>query len=233
MRSRCNGVLGVLLTLSGALLTPHGSAAAPSSHAQHSAPIESLIPSGYSLFLQVDGDLNSDGLADALVVLASQSDPENVRPLLVLLRSPAGGYALSARAEHAIPEGISGGVAAADGFDELKISNNTFSISHYGGSSVVNAERWQFRFQQGDWYLIGETYSASGFLQWCPPTPQAEGLQCTRYEVDTNLLTGTQMLTVDYVDGENDLRRELRYSLPERPLVRLVEFTPGIHAALP
>lgn len=123
---------------------------------------EAFIPAGYAVLHRAGADFNGDGLRDVLLVLANQADPDAGRPLLILFRDPAGGYTLSIRTDQAVPEAATGGAAANDGFDGIRLRGNTFIISRYGGSSVRHADAWQFRYQQGVWVLIGEMLAASG-----------------------------------------------------------------------
>jgi len=99
-----------------------------------------------------------------LLVLAKKAVADADRPLLILFRDPNSGYRLSVRTDQAIPEPGSGGAAANDGFDGVKVVRNTFIISRYGGSSVRSPDAWQFRFQYSDWVLIARSRRAGCWL---------------------------------------------------------------------
>jgi hypothetical protein len=180
-------------------------------------------------------DFNGDGLQDVLLVLVKKADPEGDRPLLVLFRAAAGGYTLSIRTDRAIPEAGTGGAASNDGFDGIRVRGNTFVISRYGGSSVRHSDAWQFRYQQGEWVLIGETLEAGGPGVSCPGVPQDRTLACTGYRIDTNFLTRRQVITADYTDGlrDKEVSRVTRRTLPAGKSVRLADFEPRPLAPMP
>ena len=66
------------------------------------------------------------------------------------------------------------------------IDKNILIVSHYGGS----AWRWsitdKFRFQDNDWYLIGETKNSYWVVERCD---KLNGFAGTDYE-DVNFVTG-------------------------------------------
>ncbi|MNN83368.1 hypothetical protein D3C81_2004010 [compost metagenome] len=74
----------------------------------------------------------------------------------------------------------SGGVWG-DPFDSLQIERGTIVVSDYGGSNWRWYDKYRFRFQDNDWYLIGATM---GEYYTGTQTPD------TGNEEDYNLLTG-------------------------------------------
>ena len=106
--------------------------------------MNAFVPSGYKIMKQETGDLNKDGIPDAVLVLIDKKeekekiDAEDVPRLLVITFGvQGGGYALSAVSEDAILCKTCGGVFG-DPFADLKIVRGTIVIDHYGGSS----DRW-------------------------------------------------------------------------------------------
>lgn len=193
-------------------------------HAQSysQAAVEDFVPPDYAIILRKDADFNNDGRLDVILVLSKKNDSYAPRPLLVLFREAAGGYSLSIRSDQAIPEAISGGVASTDGFNGIKIKRNGFVISQFSGSSVRYSYDWQFRFQGGDWYLIGETKLIGGPGVSCPPLKQKKVSPCGAYKIETNFITGNQIGTVYFDDGSHTVRRTTQ----KRDLVRLSDFPP-------
>ena len=109
-----------------------------------------------------EADLNNDGKADAAFVISNggaspngDDDPAIVKHVLVLaLRASDGRLHRSIVSDAVILDGDEGGVFG-DPFDDLSVEKGAVVISHYGGSR----ERWGFthryRFQNGQWTLIG------------------------------------------------------------------------------
>ena len=197
--------------------------------------VESFIPTGYSPIAQEQADFNGDGRLDVVLVVASKADPDADRPLLILFRRPSGGFVLSHRSDRAIPERATGGIASPDGFAGLRVERNTFLIAEYGGSSVRSSTRWRFRFQDGDWFLIGETLRLDGAGVECLNPKLAGDRECLGYQIDTNFLTGRQIIKHDYHDlaADQDRTQMIRRTVRVEKLVRLVDFEPRPWAAIP
>ncbi len=199
--------------------------------------IASFIPEGYAPIAKGQADFNGDGLVDVVLVVArlADPDPEADRPLLVLFRRPDGAFVLSHRSDRAIPTKGMGGTASQDGFAGLRVERNTFLIEKYGGSSVREDASWRFRFQDSDWFLIGETSGAYGEGVDCPGATPAGRRVCMGYEVDTNFLTRRQIIKIRYYDPVSAkystqlMRRTVRV---ERH-VRLGDFEPLNWAVIP
>lgn len=221
--------------LLAALVLATGAAAQPPPVPGTAPTVDKFVPPGYRVLLRAAADFNGDGLQDVLLVLVKKADPDGNRTLLILFREAAGGYTLSIRSDQAIPETGTGGAVSNDGFDRIRVRGNTFVIARYGGSSVRHADAWQFRYQQGEWVLIGETLTAAGPGVGCPGAPDNKDLVCTGYKIDTNFLTRRQVITADYVDvaRDKDASRVVRRTLPAGKLVSLAEFEPRPWAPMP
>ncbi|MBC7779873.1 MAG: hypothetical protein H7125_07155 [Proteobacteria bacterium] len=210
--------------------------AQPSTPPEKARRLEALLPDGSTVLVRRYADFNADGVRDAVVVAHRRDRADDPRTLVIAFGHPAGGYTLSLRSDTAIPEVATGGAAARDGFDELQVLRNTFTISRYGGSSVQHSERWQFRFQDGDWFLIGERLSTGGNRVRCPTlSPRTEARAdetCVGYTVDSNFVTGRQQIT-HLFDGEATRNAVVRRALPKKALVRLAEFSPQPWAPFP
>jgi hypothetical protein len=119
-----------------------------------------LVPRGWRL---EDGtlneaDLNGDGRPDAAFVISNggeANDSNVVKHVLVLaLRGSDGRLHRSIVNDAAVLDGDEGGVFG-DPFQGLSVARGVVAIQHYGGSR----DRWSFthkyRFQNGQWELIG------------------------------------------------------------------------------
>jgi hypothetical protein len=209
----------------------------PPAIAKEGPTIKSFAPAGHEILEQHKADFNGDGVLDAVLVIQrrGETDPEASRPLLVLFGTDRGGFRLAARADEAIPSPSSGGVADQDGFAGLKVRGNTFFIKRYGGSTIREEDSYQFRYQAGGWYLIGETHDISTVADFkvpdCPLISAAQKAHCVGYKVDTNLSTRQQIVSVYLDDSDQGVvsRRSVEIQRP----VRLETFSPDWTVPVP
>ena len=119
-----------------------------------------FVPNGWRLESETlkEADLNGDGRPDAAFVISHGGDANDsvvVKHLLVLaLRGGDGKLHVSVVNDAAVLDGDEGGVFG-DPFQGLTVERGVVAIQHYGGSR----DRWSFthkyRFQNGQWELIG------------------------------------------------------------------------------
>jgi hypothetical protein len=234
LRPRARVRAGAIVAAAACSFAACGAGAADAIVPTGRGSIQSFVPKGYAVIAEAKADFNGDGIGDRALVIANRADPEAPRPLLLLFGEANGGFVLAARSDKAIPEAASGGAAYPDGFDGLKAERNTLLIRQEGGSSVRTSSSWRFRFQDNGWFLIGETIDTSGLNVTCPDRAAPASLQCTGYRVDTNFLTGNQIITSAYVDlvSEKDVERLLRRKAHVKP-VPLADFEPRYWSDLP
>jgi hypothetical protein len=155
--------------------------------------IADFIPAHYDTLDagRTDGDLNHDGRPDVALALRSDEEAtaeseENLpaRLLLVLFGTPTG-YTLAAQSGKVLLCKECGGMYG-DPFAGLTIYKGILSIDHYGGSSWRWSITSKFRYQQGAFFLIGETSSSGHNIGECPGLDGPPGWE---YH-DTNLVTG-------------------------------------------
>lgn len=152
------------------------------------APAE-FAPSGWHMEKETlkEADLNGDGRLDAAMVISSgeqlNTDAQGERAfakhvLILALRGSDGKLHRSIVSDAAVLDGDEGGVFG-DPFESLSIERSTVVIKHYSGSR----DRWsythRYRYQNGEWTLIGLTIGNSDTLD-----PEHFDDQ------DINLLTG-------------------------------------------
>ncbi|MCC2545832.1 hypothetical protein LJY25_05205 [Hymenobacter sp. BT175] len=204
-----------------------------SSHAQ-TAPripttgrtVADFIPARYDTLPagRAVGDLNRDGRPDVALVLrskaeeASSEDNLPARRLLVLFGTPTG-YTLAAQSAKAVLCRECGGIYG-DPFAGVTISKGVLSVDHYGGSSWRWSITSKFRYQQGDFYLIGETESSGRNDGDCPGLNGPAGWNYR----DANLVTGAY--EVKKVSEDCKLLVDKKGRSKPQPLRKLTSYAP-------
>ena len=178
--------------------------------------LKDFVPASWTSLKQAPGDLNTDSLPDLAVVLKSAAEDkdegggaETSRLLLILFGTKDGGYTLAASSAKAVLCKGCGGVFG-DPFAKLGIERGALVIEHYGGSS----ERWgythRWRYQGGDFLLIGLT-------------TRSDDTRTGALEVkDENLVTDVRVVDRTDADGKSSKTRE---RVPAKPLQKLSAFT--------
>lgn len=119
--------------------------------------IEDLIPGGWKIIGQAEGDLNGDKLSDKAMVIEKEVDPlaetAPARSLLIAFKDSNGSYNLFTRSDRAVLRADQGGVFG-DPFDQLSIRDGVLTVSFYGGSNWRWSATYDFKYQNGDFYLI-------------------------------------------------------------------------------
>ncbi|MNW44001.1 hypothetical protein D3C74_212150 [compost metagenome] len=180
--------------------------------------ITSIIPSGWRLFEIVkgepataEGDLNKDGIIDiAAIIEETSSDTEEApqRAILIAFGTEENTYSLSIVAEHVVLTADEGGTWG-DPFDSLTIDRGSVLYSDYGGSNWRWYNKYRFRFQDNDWYLIGAT------------TGSHHTMTASADEEDYNLLTGDYIIKITDENGKVVTTKGNR---GKKELIKLKEF---------
>jgi hypothetical protein len=162
---------------------------------ENGATITSFIPKGYDTLSVVTGDLNKDKTDDVAMVLfhkrenadgAANVDMDSLPPrLLILLFKDGSQYKLAGKSASAIMCKPCGG-AFGDPFQVISIKRGILVINHYGGSNWRWSYNHKFRFQNNDWFLIGQTSFSYWCVEMCDKLNDFAGL---KYE-DINFITG-------------------------------------------
>lgn len=181
--------------------------------------INTLIPFGWGVLIQDDepvtteGDLNKDGITDiAMIIEQLQPNTEEApeRSLLIAFGTNDS-YSLSIIADKVILKSDEGGVWG-DPFESLSIDRGSVVVSDYGGSNWRWYNKYRFRFQDNEWYLIGVTMGEyfSG-----------NATQEEANEQDYNLLTGDYIIKKTNEDGKMTTERGNR---GKKQLIKLKDF---------
>ncbi|MDR6553512.1 hypothetical protein [Paenibacillus qinlingensis] len=183
-----------------------------------------LIPTGWQLLVRhnsaerVEGDLNKDGIQDVAMVIEKieamkEEAPE--RALLIGFGNRDSTYTRSIIAEKAILKADEGGIWG-DPLDSIFIDRGSIVVSFYGGSNFRWYGNYRFRFQNGDWYLIGATLGSyfTGTMT-----------EKTGDEADYNLLTGDYVKRiVDDPKAEQPTTHTITGNMGKKQLLKLRDF---------
>lgn len=144
--------------------------------------MQDFVPAGWHVLSVTEGDIDAD--TDADIVLALASNDESSRVLVFLLKNKKG-YTLSASSSTALLCKTCGG-SKDDPFRQPVIDNGDVVVRHEVGGKRAVATAHRFRYQDGNWYLVGKKSD----------TRVAKGQGAT--SVDLNLVTGkTTKETID------------------------------------
>lgn len=151
------------------------------------------LPKNYSLIDTVTGDLDKDGIRELAVVynMTETGDPaESIPRELIIYKYQDGHWKTWKTSLQALYGSRDGGMMG-DPFEEISIEKGILSISHFGGSSWKWGHVDKYRFQNGEFYLIGYTSSS--------------GKTCEHWlTVDFNISTGKMEVKKEYEQCEDD-----------------------------
>lgn len=183
----------------------------------------SLIPSGWKMFekdqgepIRAEGDLNNDGVVDIAAIIEqdkdmNESEGAQPRALIIAFGTAFNSYSLSIIADKVILKADEGGVWG-DPFDSLSIDKGSVIVSEYGGSNWRWYNKYKFRFQDHEWYLIGAT--KGNYFTGNVTKEKAE-------EKDYNFLTGDYIFKTTDENGKAQLEKGNR---GQKELVKLKDF---------
>ncbi|MGA9996235.1 MAG: hypothetical protein WBP93_12525 [Pyrinomonadaceae bacterium] len=183
--------------------------------------VEGFAPKGWRVEKKIETDLNGDGRSDAVAVISTGEQGYNektqtsdfvTRFLLLALRGDDGKLHRSVVSDDAVLDGDEGGVLG-DPFQDVTVERGAVVIVHYGGSR----DRWgythRYRFQSGQWMLIGLTDESGDTL-----SPEHFDKR------DVNLSTGLVLASSRDLNEENmrlgPLRKGSYYELEVLPVGR-------------
>lgn len=166
---------------------------------------EEIVPQGMD-FVKAEGDLNKDGLSD-LVVFA---DPV----LAIYFAAPSGNYELWKRYDDILPNDKENDDLMID--IELSITDRgalKIEVGYFAsaGTSYVTNNNYTYRFQNGDFYKIGEEQHSMSRMTGDDKT------------VSTNYLTHKRQVVIENAFDERIKPKETWTSIPKKPLRRLGE----------
>ncbi|WP_240927990.1 hypothetical protein, partial [Cellulophaga sp. Z1A5H] len=150
------------------------------------------IPDNYSIVDSVSGDLDKDSFKE--LVVAYNTGPENevdgVPRELVIYKLKNNKWTEWKRSSQALYGSRDGGMMG-DPFGEIEIENGILLISQNGGSSWKWGFTDKYRFQDGEFYLIGYSSIAGKLCEYWK-------------DVDFNLSTGKLIIKKEYEECETE-----------------------------
>ena len=142
--------------------------------AQTSAPIDQAIASDTALKMegnqtvaidttkvlkQVSGDLDKDGIEEKIIVKNTpQTGDFGIVRKIAIYKNQNGNWQLWKESTGAVLPSEHGGMMG-DPFDAINIEKGCIVIAHIGGSKDKWTYTHRYRFQNGDFYLIGASTS--------------------------------------------------------------------------
>lgn len=149
------------------------------------------LPAGYDVVSSVKGDLDKDG-TDELVVAynTKKNDPdfEGIPRELIIYKMQENQWTVWKKSAQALMGSRDGGMMG-DPFGDIEIKNGVLIISHNGGSSWKWGQTDTYRFQNGEFYLIGYNNTFGKLCEYWE-------------EEDFNLSTGKLYVEKEYEDCE-------------------------------
>ena len=144
------------------------------------------IPDNYTIVEQVLGDLDKDSVKELVVAYnAGPTDEFNgVTRELIIYKLENDKWVEWVKSKQALYGSQDGGMMG-DPFEKIEIKNGLLLISHYGGSNWKWAFTDKYRFQNGDFHLIGFS--------------SLSGMYCEYWkDVDFNLSTGKMIVKKEF-----------------------------------
>lgn len=161
---------------------------------------------------KVDGDLNSDGLIDRVVVSQDTANDAGPYRLQIFFKDPSGQLKLKVTSLSIVlpqyPDGRDG-MRTGDGFSDVTIKAGVLSVNY---ELLRGHFEHKFRFQHGNFELIGYSKVNSDGL----------GIMTT---TDFNLSTGLRIEKSERYDTDETLGNK-KQKVWIRPLPRIENMTP-------
>lgn len=180
-----------------------------------------FIPKGYDTLAIAHGDLDKDGQADMAIVMSDKLEREDRnteinRPLLIAFKD-GDKYKTVFKGTNVILCYACGGVMG-DPFVGISIHKGVLKTNHYGGSAWRWAMTRVFRYQNGDFYLIGQTDESYWSVKQCENL--GDEFAGTKYE-DINLITGSRV--IKEISEECELLVDKKDKITVKPLVKMAK----------
>lgn len=183
------------------------------------------IPKGYEKILETKGDLDKDGKDETVIVFNTDKTPDSKSPGLVrkfyILKNVNGKLKIWKENSNLIFDSKEGFYPESNEL-ELTIKNNCLVIfqSYFSNSRHTVTSKNTYRFQNGDFYLIGALVQFDDTCKF-------------NYSDEINFSTGKVIVSEEYSDCDDGSNRkipenyykEFTYKLPK--LIKMNEYKMG------
>ena len=183
------------------------------------------IPKGYEKILETKGDLDKDGKDETVIVFNTDKTPDSESPGLVrkfyILKNINGKLKIWKENSNLIFDSKEGFYPESNAL-ELTIKNNCLVIfqSYFSNSRHTVTSKNTYRFQNGDFYLIGALVQFDDTCEF-------------NFTDEINFSTGKVIVSEEYSDcddGSNrkipeNYHKEFTYKLPK--LIKMNEYKMG------
>lgn len=150
-------------------------------------------PENFVIIDTVSGDLDNDGIKELVVAYNTRKEDtsfESVPRNLIIYKMQLHKWTLWKESDQALYGSRDGGMMG-DPFGEINIEKGILKISQNGGSSWKWSHTDRYRYQNGEFYLVG--YSSQ------------YGKPCEYWEdVDFNLSTGKMIVNKEFENCDKD-----------------------------
>ena len=150
------------------------------------------IPDNYSVVDSVSGDLDKDSIAELVVAynMGPENDIDGVSRELIIYKRKNNKWTEWKKSDQALYGSKDGGMMG-DPFGEIAIKNGILLISQNGGSSWKWGFTDKYRFQDGEFYLIGYSSIAGKLCEYWK-------------DVDFNFSTGKMIVKKEFEECETE-----------------------------
>ena len=114
-------------------------------------------PKGYAEIVRTTGDLDKDKIPELVVVYnTSEEEDFGITREIQIFKNKNNKWNLWHKSRGAVLPSDHGGMMG-DPFEGINITNGILEINHFGGSRWKWSYTHKYRYQKGDFYLIGAT----------------------------------------------------------------------------
>jgi hypothetical protein len=153
-----------------------------------------FIPKNYTVLDSAQSDFNKDGLIDISLVIEKKNDDEIERGILILQKNKIG-YILNTINKTALYCKNCGGVFG-DPYNGITFNQNVLKLNNYGGSSWRWLNEQTFRYQNGQWQLIGLSYNSFHNIG-CEENCDVSACSLTSIDINLSIKKGHYIETDD------------------------------------
>ena len=188
------------------------------------------VPDGFSLIKSVIGDLDKDSINELVAAyntrIVDVNSTDNVPRMLVIYKKVDDGWVPWKQSKSALLRSQDGGPMWGDPFESIEITKGILIVYHFLGGGTKCSLTDRYRFQNGEFYLIGFTdHSGSPCESWeTIDFNLSTGKLIFKYEKDncddlakTNLKVEEALLIKGLkITIQDRYTKEIKYKLPKR-----------------